>query len=398
MKIGFIYEHSFATNNGSNHLLGVTLKRMLAEGHEVFLFQSSFEDNIENDYPREFNCPSFKYIPIKQEKVSKTSFIKRYLNGIKFANKLKKVIKNYKLDMFFVQSSPTVVYTVRKLKKLKTPIVYNIHDVFPGSAYALGIVKSKILDFLFRKIQQYVYKNVNKIIVVSDDMKEILIKEKVKDNKIEIVQTWFDSDNICIIEEKENTFVKENNIDCNKVIIQYAGNVGQVFGLEEFSKLVNSLKGNDNIEFHIIGSGAKLDTLKNLTKGANIRFFDWQPQERMSEIYSYPDFEIIPLRLGVIGNNVPSKMALAMACGKPIINIVEKSHYYDLFEPNGCGYSFEQTKMDDLACLISSFTKEDFKDKKENIISFNNQMYSMKKNTDRLMEIINNIYSGEKND
>lgn len=397
MKIGFVYESSFATNNGSNHLLEATIKKILGDGHDVFLFQSSYLDKIENEVPLDFLNENFHYIPIKLKQADKKKFLRRYINGIIFSFKFRRKIKNIILDLYFIQSSPTVSFSILAAHKKNVPIIYNIHDVFPGSAYDLGIIKSRILNTILKNAQKIGYNRAEKIIVVSDDMKNKLIDEKVNKRKIEVVNTWFDSDNIRYINNEENSFIKEFNIDTSKLILQYAGNVGQVFGIKDFVKLTNMLKDEDKIEFHIIGSGVKLDLLIALTKDCNIKFYNWQNQNRLKEIYSYPDFEIIPLHKGVIGNNVPSKMALAMACGKPIINIVEESNYYNLFENNEIGLSFKHDEIEDLAIFLRKYVedKSGINFDSQKIVNFNENMFSMKKNTDKIMNIIYNILKGE---
>lgn len=400
MKIGFIYESSFATSNGSNHLLESTIKRMLSEGHEVYLLQSSFSVNVIDEFPSDFACNRFHYIPIKMRKTNKKKFVRRYINGLKFAHNIKTETMKLDLDMFFVQSSPTASFTIRNIKKKRVPIIYNIHDLFPGSAYKLGILKSRILDEVFKRLQRIGYNLSTKIIVVSKDMKDKLLIEKVDESKIEIVNTWYDPHTIYFVEDAQNKFCKEYDIDSSKLIVQYAGNIGQVFGVKEFSKLVNYLKDNKNIEFHIVGSGAKLDELIEKTRNCNIRFFDWQSQSRLSEVYSYPDFEIIPLNRGVIGNNVPSKMALAMACGKPILNIVEKSYYSDMFESNSLGLSFDQDNIYEMAKILSEYSKvrNNLPFDSEHIKCFNESKYSLNKNINKLMSIINSVIGGKHND
>ena len=358
---------------------------MLERGHSVDLIEAvSVHDNA--NYPPQLEKPNFSCYPVNLNPTKKTNFIGRYLYGLKFVYKATKIAKKLDADIFFVQSVPTVSFTIKGLKKLHKPIVYNIHDVFPGSAYELGIVKSKFLDRILKKIQRIGFRLADRVVVVSDDMMNILVQEKTDPDKIFIVNTWYDSDSIRFIPNDENTFVKENGIDTSKLIIQYAGNVGQVFGLDEFAKLVCMLKENDNIEFHIIGQGVKIDELKEKTKGANIKFFGWQPQERMSEIYSYCDIEIIPLHHGVIGNNVPSKMALAMACGKPVINIVEKSGYYDLFRQNHIGFSFSQNEIEEI-----SKDKSVLKEFNDDVIEFTNNVYSKENNNNRLLDMMENL-------
>ena len=395
MKIGFIYESGFASNNGSNHLLCSTIEKMLERGHFVDLIEAvSVRDNP--DYPPQLKKPNFKCHKVELKPTKKTNFIGRYLYGLHFVRKAIKVAKKIDADLFFVQSVPTASFMIKKLKKLGSPIVYNIHDVFPGAAYELGIVKYRFLDKALKLIQRVGFKLADRIVVVSDDMRDVLIKEKTDPKKIFIVNTWFDSDSIRYIDTKENTFVKEFKIDTSKFIIQYAGNVGQVFGLDEFVKIVNALKDNHKVEFHIVGSGVKLKELRKRTKGANIRFFGWQPQDRMSEVYSYCNIEIIPLHHGVIGNDVPSKMALAMAVGKPVMNIVEKSNYYKLFRNNHIGYSFAQDEIQEAVDTINMISQnpeciESFKD---DAIDFTNRVYSKNNNTNRLLDMLEKLQKG----
>lgn len=356
MNICFIYESGFANNNGSNHLLCSVIEGMLKSGHKVHLIESrTLVENL--DYPEQLNHENFECHVIELPNVKKSQFVKRYLNGFKFARKAYKIYKKLDVDLFFIQSSPTILYSVLNAAKLKKPIIYNIHDVFPGSAYAIGVLKWKILDSIFRFLQKFAYKRSNKIIVMSEDMKNILLKEKVSADKIEVVNSWFDLDTVKYIPNEQNNFIKEHNIDTSKFIVQYAGNIGQVFALEEFATLVNLMNNDLNVEFHVIGSGAKLEQLKEKTKECkNIRFFPWQPQNRMSEVYSYCNIEIIPLHKGVIGNDVPSKIALAMACGKPILNIVEDSNYSKMFKDNNIGYSFKHDELQSIKLLLESIS------------------------------------------
>lgn len=397
MRIAFIYESGFANNNGSNHLLCATIEKMLQRGHYVDLIEAiSVRDN--SDYPSQLEQPNFRCHTVELKATKKTNFIGRYLYGLNFVCKAAKLAKKMDVDLFFIQSAPTAVFTILKLKKFGVPIVYNIHDVFPGSAYALGIVKSKMLNNIFKRIQRIGYRLADKIVVVSDDMRDVLVKEKTDPNKIFIVNTWYDSDSIKYIPSDDNSFIKEYNIDTSKLIIQYAGNVGQVFGLEEFIELVNALKGNEAVEFHIVGQGVKIDELKKRTQGSNIKFFEWQRQERMSEVYSYCDMEIIPLRRGVIGNDVPSKMALSMAVGKPVMNIVEKSGYYKLFKDNNIGYSFSQDKIQDAVAVINEISKDKscLRNYREDVIEFANMIYSKDKNSDRLLDMLEELQKGWK--
>ena len=60
----------------------------------------------------------------------------------------------------------------------------------------------------------------------------------------------------------------------------------------------------------------------------------------VSDVYSACSVCLIPLKKGIIGNSVPSKAGLVMACRRPIVNSVDyDSHYFSMFNENQIGIS-----------------------------------------------------------
>ena len=90
----------------------------------------------------------------------------------------------------------------------------------------------------------------------------------------------------------------------------------------------------DNIVFQMIGVGSQKATFVNEAKErklSNIQFLPLEPQEMVSDVYSACSVCFIPLKRGIIGNSVPSKAGLLMACKKPIITSVDEgTDYFDM--------------------------------------------------------------------
>ena len=53
-----------------------------------------------------------------------------------------------------------------------------------------------------------------------------------------------------------------------------------------------------------------------------------EPQEMVSDVYSACSVCLIPLKHGIIGNSVPSKAGLLMACKRPIITSADSNSEY----------------------------------------------------------------------
>ena len=73
----------------------------------------------------------------------------------------------------------------------------------------------------------------------------------------------------------------------------------------------------------------------------------------VADVYSACSVCLIPLKKGVIGNSVPSKAGLLMACKRPVINSVDEgTSYYREFNENGIGISVPNDDYDALVDAI----------------------------------------------
>ena len=140
-----------------------------------------------------------------------------------------------------------------------------------------------------------------------------------------------------------NKFLKKYSLDSKDFIVQFAGTIGYVFNYKLVLDTAELMKSDSGIRFQMIGDGLfkKAFVEEAQARGLNnIDFYPLQPVEIVPDVYSACDIEIIPLRKGVIGNGVPSKAPLLMACHKTIINSVETdSAYFHLFNDNEMGIS-----------------------------------------------------------
>lgn len=354
MKILFITPEGFDTPNPNNQMAMVMIKDFLKSGNSVHLIQSR-RKKINPEIPEILiNEEKLTYDTITRKDIDKSKFIKRYINEMKFAfSSFKKWKKIKDCDVVFVQSCPTVIFTLILLKIfIRKPIVYNIYDIFPGHAFDVGVIKNKSIYKFLKFINRYTYKLGDIITVLSDDMKLKVIDEKALSNKVRVVPAWYDVNSVKEISLNQNKFLKKYNLPLDKFYVQYAGTIGYVFDYKAILFAAKSLFDNKDIVFHIIGDGnMKQQFMKEAEekKLSNIHFFPLQPLELVPDVYSACSISVIPLKRGVIGNGVPSKAPLLMACGRVIINSVEEeSQYYKMFNDNNIGISVSNDKYYDL--------------------------------------------------
>lgn len=399
MKILFLTSEGFDTPNSINHLCTTLLEDALKLGIEVHSI-SSHKSGQYADIPEVLlKYPNFTYDIIQRKNVNKNNFVKRYLDEIKYAFQAKKIWKKqrYTYDAVLLQSNPNSVVNAVLLSSLKKPIILNLYDVFPGHAMSIGVIKNKFVYNVLRVIQKVLYRKCKYIVAMSEDMKKQLLVEKVPDEKIVVINNWFDDEIFKQIPRDENAFFQKYNLDEKKFYVQFAGLLGYVFDYKMYVDVAEKLRNHPEIAFHLIGDGNQkqiiLDEIerRGLT---NIQYFPWQPLDIIAHVYSACDIGIIPLKPGVIGNGIPSKACQLMAAQRTILNSVEESSYTELFEEYQMGINVVNHDVQEVADQILRLYQDPQLRSEigKNAHEYAWDHYSRQKNTAKFIDLIRSTY------
>lgn len=240
-----------------------------------------------------------------------------------------KGIKETDTDVVYSSSTPPtqgllssiVAHKLSKKAREKIPFVYNLQDIFPDSMVNANMTrKGSMIWKIGRKMENYIYKNADEIIVISEGFKTNIMAKGVPEEKITVISNWIDLDAVTPIKREDNTLFEEFDIDRDKYIIVYAGNVGAMQGTEVILEAAKILHGEQDIHFVIFGGGSNYEEIKaEGSKLSNVSIFPLQPQERVSEVYSMGDVALITCKPGTGKAGLPSKTWSIMACNTPII-------------------------------------------------------------------------------
>ncbi|MGI6686176.1 MAG: glycosyltransferase family 4 protein [Bacillota bacterium] len=394
-NILFICTEGFDTPGPSNHLISSLIEDLLENGFRVTLIQSR-RKRINDELPDNLKKQEKLHVEIIDRKlVSKSSFVKRYIEEAFYAFKcFNKWRKMDFIDVVFVQSCPTVIYSIVLLKVfMKKPILYSVQDMWPGSAVNSGVLKNKLVANFFYALQKIAYKFSDTITVISVDMKTKVLEQGVPEEKVYPIVNWFDDRTVHEVPWAENRFVKKYDLDKDKFYVQYAGTMGYVFDYKMVLNVAEKLRSYKDIEFHMIGQGSQKDSFVNEAKNRgldNIKFFPLEPQHMVSDVYSACSVCLIPLKRGIIGNSVPSKAGLLMACNRAIVNSVdEDSDYYRMFNDNEIGISASNNDPEAVVDAILELYNN--KEKRElyakNGQEFGRNYYARSVNTKKFIEL-----------
>lgn len=396
MKILIYMAIGFDTYGPSRHLYNALIEDLLMQGHTVHLIENHSTGN-DPDAPDNLTAfDSFSYETVASTPVEKRAFVKRYLTGVKYCFDCIPVFKKQRnFDVMMIQSCPWAPFAVSFAKKyVNIPIVWNIQDMFPGASIANGVMKKKWMQKFFYRFQKIAYKKADHISVISEDMKKKVIEQGVSSDCITVIPDWYDDKSVKEIPWKENLFVKKYNMRKDVFYVQYAGTMGFNFDYRMVINVAQILVNQKDIVFQMIGFGSQKDDFVNSVKEYglnNVEFFPLEPQEMVPHVYSACSVCLIPLPRGVIGNSVPSKAGLLMACRRVIVNSVdEDSDYYQMFEREQIGISASNADPKAVAAAILKMrdNPELREQYAENAKKFSLGFYSRTVNTQKHIDLL----------
>ena len=240
-----------------------------------------------------------------------------------------KAIRFTDVDIVFSSSTPPtqgilsaiVSDTLSKKTKKKIPFVFNLQDVFPDSLVTAGYThEGSAIWRIGRIIEDYTYKKASHIITISNSIKRNLIQKGVDAEKISVVSNWIDLGSVKPVPRTENTIIREYNIDLEKFLVVYAGNLGATQGAEVILDVAKLLSYEDRIQMVVFGGGANFNNFKKQAESLrNVSVFPLLPVDRVSEVYSLGDVSLITCKKGTGKAGLPSKTWSIMACNTPII-------------------------------------------------------------------------------
>lgn len=274
----------------------------------------------------------------------------------------------------------------------RTPLVLEIRDLWPESIVAVGALSEKSLIVkVLKKISIFLYHKSDLIICVTKSFKKDLISIGVDQNKIKVIENGFDlTKNLkpsLSIKEVEKKF----KIKKNTFYVSFIGTVGMAHGLEIILNAAS--KVNTNVEFLIIGEGAKKTFLRNEVKKLkinNIKFIDNLDWQEIVDINQLINIHLVHLiKDDEFKKVIPSKIFESMALKKPIIMGVE-GESRNIVNNAECAFIIEPENINDLADTINRVEKnnEILETMGKNGYKFLEKNFSRKILANKMMEYI----------
>ena len=202
-----------------------------------------------------------------------------------------------------------------------------VDDIYPEILFSKNIIsKNSLISLFWIRMNKIIYKNATEIITISPLMKNQLSSYLVEDiNKITVIPTWVNTNEIKPIKKEKNIFAKKYN-QLDKITIMYSGNFGATHDTLTLVMVAKALEKIADINFFFIGEGEDFEKLKKeYISLENTYFLPWQSRENLKYSLSCADIGLVTLEKGIGHLSMPSKTYYYMAAGAAIIGVSESS-------------------------------------------------------------------------
>lgn len=250
----------------------------------------------------------------------------------------------------FMLKRPTVIYAyhppltvgisaalIRLVRRI--PVVYDIQDMWPDTLRATGMLNNEKALALISSVCAWVYRRVDRIVVLSPGFRRLLIQRGVSPEKIKVIYNWCDEGALAAGVPSIAQQARLPESDRFKVV--FAGNMGPAQALETVISAAEMLCDEaPNVCFVFVGSGIAVDALKQKAAAAgltNVVFVPRVPMAEVSAILQAADALLVHLKDDpLFAITIPSKTQAYMAMGKPLVMAVA-GDAAELVQRAGCG-------------------------------------------------------------
>jgi glycosyltransferase involved in cell wall biosynthesis len=231
------------------------------------------------------------------------------------------LLRQKKYDVIFVYAPSPILQAIPALLigwMKRTPVVLWVQDLWPESLSATGYVKNKHIINLIKKIVQFIYGNVQLILVQSEAFLSPVIALS-SGVQVEYLPNSYKPSTL--LRHAENL----HDIDVFKLgfTILFTGNVGSAQSIEVIIEAATILSSHDDIHFIVVGDGSKKNWMINEAQCRNLRNLHMVGQFPASYMPTFMGKASVLLatlsRQPIFALTVPNKIQAYMSSGRPII-------------------------------------------------------------------------------
>lgn len=262
---------------------------------------------------------------VRHTRFAKRSFVGRILNFLTFLwSATFRSLFLQRPKAVIVETDPFILPFLGLILswRYRCPLVVYLQDIHPDAGMALGKIRNSFLVRRLRASLFAVYRRAERIVVLSHDMKRLLVRSEIGESKVQVIPNWADTQKIVPV-KVNNRFRQSLNIG-DKLLVAYSGNLGLCQGLERIVPTLTQMSPSEPAEVVLIGDGVLKQEMQQIVAKAgvqNFRFLDYQPVNQLAESLSSADVHLVPLDERIFECLMPSKLYGVLASGTAVLAV-----------------------------------------------------------------------------
>lgn len=229
-------------------------------------------------------------------------------------------------DMIFVhEPSPiTVGIPAIVMKKLTgAPILFWVLDIWPESVSAAGSIAHPWIIETLRYLTRWIYRHCDRVLLQSMGFMAHTKEMGVQNERVRYFPSWAEE----LYAPIEPTV--ENKPDMpDGFCVVFAGNIGVAQDFATILDAAEILKKELPIKWVIIGDGRMLpwvrDEVRKRALEKTVHLLGQHPVEKMPDYFAHAGALLVSLKKSpVFSSTIPGKIQSYLACGKPIIAMLD---------------------------------------------------------------------------
>jgi colanic acid biosynthesis glycosyl transferase WcaI len=279
------------------------------------------------------------------------------LDGSFVLSSLVQALRSWRPDVILLTVPPLPIAVPAALLGwfYSCPVVLNLQDILPDAAVHVGLLKNKSAIRVFEALEKFAYRTASVISVITDGFTENLVTKGVSRNKIRCIPNWVDVRFIRPLDKQGNAFRQAYGLE-DKFVVMYSGNIALTQGLETVIRTAALLQHIPEILIVIIGEKKALEKLRQLCEqhqANNVLLLPFQPREQLPEMLAAADVGLVVQKNNVVSFNMPSKIQVLLASGRPIIaSVPVEGTAARAIHQSGGGIVVEPEQPEQLAAAI----------------------------------------------
>lgn len=247
-------------------------------------------------------------------------------------------------DIVVAKTDPPMISVVAAVvARWRGAVLINwIQDLFPEVAEALGVMASRTIGSVLRRLRNSSLNVARCNVVIGTGMAKRLLEAGIPEDRIHVIHNWSDGEEIRPIDRSANALVAQWGLE-GKFVVGYSGNMGRAHEFATLLEAAERLSPNPDIVFLLIGNGAQRTSIMRFAEQRglkNVVLKPYQPRELLKLSLGVPHVHVVSLLPSLEGLIVPSKFYGIAAAGRPTLYVGDQvGEIPRLLEAHACGWT-----------------------------------------------------------